>query len=155
MTSSPDPTRDQLAMTRSAQPTVLLDLPFTETDLPAVRRAVAAHADRTELPASRSRELVLIASELAANAIRHGGGKGRLLLWETPTGLSIQVSDHGPGLPEHHMMPEQRPEPTVPGGRGLWIVLSCADTFSLNNPAHGGALATATLHYPPQTMPEL
>jgi anti-sigma regulatory factor (Ser/Thr protein kinase) len=131
---------------------VLLDMPFTETDLPALRRAVAAHADRTPLPASRVHEFVLIASELAANAIRHGGGKGRLLLQETPTGLSLQVGDHGSGLPNPHALPRQRPEPTVPGGRGLWLVLTCADTFTLDNPTPGGALATATINYPPEAV---
>ena len=88
MTSSaaPDPPR---------QRTYLLDEPFTERDLQALRRIVAAHADRTALPASRVSDLVLIVAELAANAVRHGGGSGRLRVWSTGEALYCQVTDGG------------------------------------------------------------
>jgi anti-sigma regulatory factor (Ser/Thr protein kinase) len=124
---------------------LVLDEPFSEADLQALRRTVAAHADRTRLPRGRVPDLVLIASELAANAIRHGGGKGRLRLWQTTDALVCQVTDHGPGLPEPHALPAQRPEPTVAGGRGLWLVLTYADAIAIRSGNGNGTSITATL----------
>jgi anti-sigma regulatory factor (Ser/Thr protein kinase) len=124
---------------------MILDEPFVEADLQALRRAVAAHADRSRLPRGRVADLVLIASELAANAIRHGGGKGRLRLWQTADALVCQVTDHGPGLPTAHTLPTQRPEPTVTGGRGLWLVLTYADTIAVESDTGNGTTITATL----------
>src|SRR5262245_51780454 len=107
---------------------LVLDEPFTEPDLQALRRTVPAHAGRARVP-----DLVLIASELAANAIRHGGGRGRLRLWRTADALVCEVTDDGPGLPSAHVLPAQRPEPTVTGGRGLWLVLTYADAIAVRS----------------------
>src|SRR5256885_14196323 len=90
---------------------LVLDEPFTEADLQALRRAVAAHADPSPLPRARVPDLVLIASELAANAIRHGGGQGRLRLRPTAEAPVCQLADHGPGLPAPPPLPGQRPHP--------------------------------------------
>jgi len=77
-----------------------LDLPFAGDDLYLLRAAVAAHAGRLGVADDRIGHLVTVASELAANAIRHGGGAGRLRLWRDPTAVFCQVSDHGPGIPD-------------------------------------------------------
>jgi anti-sigma regulatory factor (Ser/Thr protein kinase) len=142
MTTSPNP---RTSRRPDQAPVVLLDQPFTEADLPALRRAVAAHADRTALSALRVTDLVLIASELAANAIRHGGGTGRLRLWSTGDSIHCQVSDRGPGLAQP--LPRQRPEPTITSGRGLWLVSSYADALIVDTGSDGGTLVTAVLHY--------
>src|SRR5512142_1419620 len=73
-----------------------IEQPFEERDLPALRRTVAAHGDRAGLSRRRVSDLVLIVSELAGNAIRHGGGRGRLRLWRSRGALYCEVSDHGP-----------------------------------------------------------
>jgi anti-sigma regulatory factor (Ser/Thr protein kinase) len=127
---------------------VVLDQPFDEHDLPALRRAVAAHADRTALPDRRVTDLVLIASELAANAVRHGGGKGRLRLRVRTDTLELEVSDRGPGMPHPHPLPRRRPEPTLTGGRGLWLVLTYADHLTIAERSGGGTVVTAALDLP-------
>jgi signal transduction histidine kinase len=63
-----------------------------------------------------------VAHELSSNAVRHGGGTGRLRLWRTATALVVQVSDTGHGLADPVQAGRTRPLPSVPGGRGLWIV---------------------------------
>jgi anti-sigma regulatory factor (Ser/Thr protein kinase) len=130
---------------------VLVDQPFTEADLPALRRTVAAHADRTRLSAARIRDLVLIVSELASNAVRHGGGAGRLRLWATPDTVSCEISDSGPGLAAAVGLPRQRPEPTVSGGRGLWLADQFADALIIKEGDGGGTVATAVLRLPDGT----
>jgi anti-sigma regulatory factor (Ser/Thr protein kinase) len=142
MTSSPVPDPP-------GQQTYLLDEPFTERDLQVLRRTVAAHADRTTLPASRVSDLVLIVAELAANAVRHGGGSGRLRVWSTGEVLYCEVTDGGPGLSLPYPLPDQRPEPSVTSGRGLWLVVNYADDITIGTGTDGGGtVVTATLRLP-------
>ncbi|KUL29450.1 ATP-binding protein [Actinoplanes awajinensis] len=114
----------------SPQKTSLLQ-EFDSHSLYAVRSAVAAHAVALGLPEERLSTLLLIATELATNAFRHGGGSGRLRLWRTEESVFLQVSDDGPGLARPQEA-GRRPAPlSSPGGRGLWIVRQIADHLDI------------------------
>ena len=76
--------------------TAVLDQAFDGDSLYALRAAVAAHAAEAGLPRQRVYDVVAAAHELAANAVRHGAGHGRLLLWADGRSLHCQVSDDGP-----------------------------------------------------------
>jgi hypothetical protein len=56
----------------------LLDRRFDARGLSLLRAVVLAHAVEAGMPASRARDVMLAAHELAANAVRHGAGTGRL-----------------------------------------------------------------------------
>ena len=56
---------------------------------------MAAHGSQAGLSDGRTRDLVLAVHELAANAVRHGAGQGRLRLWATPDGVRCEVTDDG------------------------------------------------------------
>ncbi len=110
-----------------------LDQTFDEQALFALRSAVAAHA--AELGASRSlADTILVAHELCSNAVRHGGGSGRLRLWRAGEFLYCQVCDSGPGLADPERAGTVRPPPSVPGGRGLWIARQLADLHIASGP---------------------
>lgn len=128
---------------------MLLDQPFGEQDLHMLRNAVAAHADHLGLAAGRTGDLVLIVSELSSNAVRHGGGGGRLRLWVDGSALVCEVSDSGPGL--RRPPPTDRPEPSSPNGRGLWLVHRYADTIEVDTPDAGGTVATVTIRLTPRS----
>ncbi|MEU4221883.1 ATP-binding protein [Actinoplanes sp. NPDC026623] len=128
---------------------MLLDEPFELKDLTALRAAVAAHADRTRLSPERVADLVLIAAELTSNAVRHGGGRGRLRLWTTDSTACCQVTDCGPGLPATYRMPQQAPGVAVAGGRGLWLVRCFSDTVTVEHPGRHGVAVTAAINLPP------
>jgi anti-sigma regulatory factor (Ser/Thr protein kinase) len=82
---------------------------------------VAAHA--AALGAGEAvYDVVLIAHELSSNAVRHGGGTGRLHLWSDADRIMCRVTDSGPGLADGAGRGDDLPSPQVPGGRGLWIV---------------------------------
>ena len=147
MTTSPRPDAAGKQDTESDEISVFLDQAFEEGDLVSLRRSVAAHADRTKLGQSRVNDLVLIAYELATNAVRHGGGQGRLRLWLAGGAVHCQVSDSGPGLPEQHRGEPGRPGLGATGGRGLWIALTFSDQLELSN-SPGGATVTATIRLP-------
>jgi anti-sigma regulatory factor (Ser/Thr protein kinase) len=111
-----------------------LDLPIVEDSLHTLRRHAVTHARSLGMPGDRVGNLMVVVSELATNAIRHGGGTGRLTLWRHGPNLYCQVRDHGPGIPDPYAG-STRPDLTAINGRGLWIcrqistdlVISCLD----------------------------
>jgi anti-sigma regulatory factor (Ser/Thr protein kinase) len=123
--NSTDPAADsavrQSAVRQPGEPPAsLLDQPFGLDGLYSLRAAVAAHAARLGASPTVIDQLVIVVSELASNAIRHGGGAGRLRLSGDPDRIHLEISDHGPGMTDPTRGID-RPEPTATGGRGLWI----------------------------------
>lgn len=115
---------------------VSLDLPFDSDGLYAVRSSVAAHAGHLGASTQVVQRALIVASELATNAVRHGGGRGRLRLWVAGGRLHGEVSDSGRGLADTAAGTE-RPPPTAPGGRGLWISRQLADEFAIESSPNG------------------
>ncbi len=121
----------------------LLEQDFDASSLFALRAAVSAHASASGLTGHRLYDVVTTAHELAANAVRHGAGSGRLRLWADDGVLLCQVTDEG--LP-------QAPEDGPPGGawekeqkehgHGLWVVSQVADWFTIDRDA-AATIATA------------
>jgi anti-sigma regulatory factor (Ser/Thr protein kinase) len=81
----------------SAIPVLAQD--FDAGSLYALRAAVAAHATQAGVPEFRAADVVLAVHELAANAIRHGAGRGRLVITKHDSALHCQVTDDG--APRH------------------------------------------------------
>ncbi len=107
---------------------------FDGGDLYALRAAVATYV--TEVAGEQAAEtVVLIAHELCSNAVRHGGGAGRIRLWIAGDDeIHCEVTDSGPGLTD----PEAGrtlPPPSLPGGRGLWIARNMSDVRIVTGPA--------------------
>lgn len=119
MVSIPRPERPVVAA--GVPETVALDQRFVRGDLYAVRAAVAAHASELGGAQQDVENLVIVASELATNAIVHGGGRGRLRLWTVDGMIAMQVADDGPGFADAEHAGLRRQDPAAPGGRGLWL----------------------------------
>ena len=107
----------------------LLDQPFDRDSLVALRSAVAAHASRLGLPDDQVEHVVLVAYELASNAVRHGAGHGRLRLAAGDGVIGCTVTDRAAGSADAGTAGsdpagadrERRPRPVagaVPGGHG-------------------------------------
>jgi anti-sigma regulatory factor (Ser/Thr protein kinase) len=118
----------------------LLEQDFDSGSLYVLRAAVAAHAAAAGLSRSRVYNVVAAAHELAANAVRHGAGRGRLRLWADGEFLYCQVSDDGPARSG-----DQQPTGAAAWhreyGHGLWLVGEVADQLSID---HGPDGTTAT-----------
>ena len=128
---SPDPTGGSLPGAGGGEPPVLDQL-FDGDSLYSLRAAVAAHASQAGMPEGRARDLVLAVHELAANAVRHGAGHGRLRLWVTGDAMWCEVTDDGPpeladgtgaGPPDEALWP-------VEPGHALWLIRQVADQAS-------------------------
>lgn len=71
--------------------------------------------------------ILTVATELATNAIRHGGGRGRLLLWVEADAVRLRVGDGGLG--PVLATPPTAPPPEAVGGRGLWLCTVLSEEF--------------------------
>ncbi|MDG4766349.1 ATP-binding protein [Solwaraspora sp. WMMD406] len=145
--SSPDPTavdtdgRTDLVRTEPD----LLDQPFDQDGLYGLRATLSAHAPRLRVSQEETEHLLIVASELATNAIRHGGGTGRLRLWRHGDSLYCEVSDHGPGITDQQVGTVP-PNQSRTGGRGVWICRQlCSDLTIAHGPSGQGAVVTAVL----------
>ena len=125
------------------------DLTFDSGTLPAVRAEVRNHARRAGFSESRIDDMVLAIHELAANAVSHGAGAGRLRIWALSGALQCQVDDGDPlasGDPAGSAAARQGGEviamnsasrtaalsswPAAPG-HGLWVVQQVADQMQI------------------------
>ena len=108
---------------------------FTIDGLRRVRDLVEHAARVAGVSASNVHGLVIAVSEVAANAVRHGGGRGRIVIEQTDEGVRVEVSDHGPGLPEH--LSHDLPSPEAVSGRGLWMVRNLCRDLHITSTACG------------------
>ena len=128
----PQPVTDDLAgIPEPAE--LVLDMAFDVDNLHGLRSAVAARAGNMGITLN---DLLIVASELASNAIRHGGGRGRLRLWQSGDRLYCQVSDNGPGIADASVGLET-PDPRQTGGRGVWIVRRLSEYVEIERTADG------------------
>ncbi|MEV0271980.1 MAG: ATP-binding protein [Hamadaea sp.] len=114
---------------------------FRLDGLAAVREATAAAARTAGAGEERANAMVIIANELATNAVMYGGGVGRLRVWRTPGQLFCEVSDAGVGMPDPFGVGWELVGPDAPHGRGLWLVRRLADGVEI----HSGDAGTTVL----------
>jgi len=121
---------------RDGQRPLILDQAFDADSLYALRAAVAAHATQAGLPLGRADDLVIAVHELAANAVRHGAGHGRLRVWQTDQALLCEIADDGAPDTSQADGPQAAPWRTEPG-HGLSLVRQVADQTSLTSGPDG------------------
>jgi anti-sigma regulatory factor (Ser/Thr protein kinase) len=127
---------------------LLADQEFDSGSLHAVRDAAAAAAAAAGLPRARIYDAVAAVHELAANAVRHGGGRGRLRAWTAYGRLYCQVSDNGTqaGVPRPDGQAPWHSEP----GHGLWLVRQVTDHASITCGPDGTTATVSFTARPPR-----
>jgi anti-sigma regulatory factor (Ser/Thr protein kinase) len=141
---SSDPGRSQAPPSAG---TAVLDQAFDSDSLYALRAAVAAHAAEAGLPRQQVYDVVTAAHELAANAVRHGAGHGRLRLWADRRTLRCQVSDDGPADKDAARLdPAAWPREH---GHGLWIIDQVADQVTLDRDPASTVVSVTFIISPP------
>jgi len=110
-------------------------------DLRPVRALVAAAGRRAGLDSSRCTDLVIAASEVAANTLRHTDGTGIVRVWSADEEVLCQVEDSG--FIADPLAGHRRPVDTGPGGQGLWLVNQLCDLAEISTSELG---TTIRLH---------
>lgn len=112
-------------------------LAFARDGLASVRQLVGREAGLS-LSAERASDLVVAASELAANSVLHGGGSGALRIWRDSGALLVEVRDRG--TIEQPLAGRLRPGLHQEGGRGLWIANQLCDLVQIRSSANESAV---------------
>ena len=100
-----------------------------------LRHAVASAAERAGLTGQRLDDFVLAVNELLTNAVRHGGGTGRVGLWARAGSVVCEVTDRGAGLAGPP--PAGRPAADQTGGWGLWLAGELTDSLDVETGEDG------------------
>jgi anti-sigma regulatory factor (Ser/Thr protein kinase) len=112
-------------------------LAFAAPDLPQLRSHVTRLGRESGLDPERCRDLTQAVAEIAANSVRHGGGKGELLTWVQPGALVCEITDRGRlGNP---MVGRQAPSSEQGKGRGLWLANQISDLVQIRSTPQGTA----------------
>ncbi len=133
---------------------------FDSGTLQALRADVHARVSRAGLDIHRVEEIVLAIHELAANAIKHGAGAGRLRIWDLAGTLRCQVDDGpralddpAPGTDPGEVKATEAQSPSgtsvvsrwATPGHGLWVVQQVADQLRITSTPRGTS-ATVTFN---------
>jgi anti-sigma regulatory factor (Ser/Thr protein kinase) len=114
------------------------EVPFGGEHLGVVRRILTTWAGEERLAAEPTEELVLAVNELATNSVRHGGGRGRLLLWRETDMLVCEIQDSG--QIDDPLIGRSPPAPNQHTGRGLWLVHQLCDLVQIHSSTAGTAV---------------
>jgi anti-sigma regulatory factor (Ser/Thr protein kinase) len=126
----------------------LIELRFDLDTLTDLRTAVRGQAAELGLTDHRVSDFVLVADELAANSVRHGGGGGVLRLWRQGSSAICEV--HDVGVITDPLVGRRRPDfANTVGGAGLWtanrlcdlLLIRSAEAFGTCVRAHFAAIA--------------
>lgn len=107
-----------------------------------VRMRVRLFARRTGLDAASADNMVMAASELATNSLRHGGGRGTMRMWATGGTMICEIADSG-HITGPALLGRQMPSVRQDGGRGLWLANQLCDLVQIRSGATG---TTIRLH---------
>jgi anti-sigma regulatory factor (Ser/Thr protein kinase) len=109
----------------------------TAEDLAMIRRHVLEICTSAGVDPDRCSQLGLATNEITANAIQYGGGHARIVITAGATEVSVDIHDNGPGL---SVVKPQRPEPTAPHGRGLWLADQLCDAMQVSSTTRGTSI---------------
>jgi anti-sigma regulatory factor (Ser/Thr protein kinase) len=113
----------------------VVTIEFDADGLPRVRDLAEQAAIGHGLGPGRAWDVKIIAGELAANSLRHGGGSGRLRLWDDEGHLVCEISDSG--RLTDPLAGRRPPRADHLGGHGLLLVNHLADLVRLRTAAEG------------------
>lgn len=136
---------------RSADP--LLICAFDRTSLATLRADLNACGAAHGLGDVALAHFVLAVNEIATNAVRHAGGKGRLCLWHDGGALWCEVEDDGPGIAPRHLLRAGDRRADRIGGHGLWLAQHICDYHDIDT-ASSGTRITLRYTLPPAAPPD-
>ncbi len=93
-----------------------------------LRSKLSAIAQRLGISDPKRESLLLVASEMVSNQIKHAGGRGMLQLWQQPGPiLDILALDYGPGIANLYLAEKDGYSTTNTLGKGLGTIRRLSD----------------------------
>jgi anti-sigma regulatory factor (Ser/Thr protein kinase) len=114
------------------------ELRYGAGEIADVRKFVRGFAAERGLGLSETENLVLAASELATNSVRHATGAGSARVWTEGGTLFCEIRDAG--LIEDPLVGRVVPPVDALGGRGVWIVNQLCDLVQVRSSGAGTAV---------------
>jgi serine/threonine-protein kinase RsbW len=106
----------------------------TPATIPLGRHLLSDWLEHLGVEETELADMVLVASELCSNAVRHASGApGSLVLraWAEGDSVVVEVQDDGAGFELTHRWDDELPDPDVERGRGLYVVEALTDEISV------------------------
>jgi anti-sigma regulatory factor (Ser/Thr protein kinase) len=132
-----DPVQLARALTPEFEPLPLLRPLAPAADARAFRQALAVEMTDARVPELTALDMLVAATEVFANAMRHGGGVSRMRTGMVEGRFVCEISDSGSGLddPLAGYLP---PRPGHGRGAGLWIARQLATRVDVISPPGRG-----------------
>lgn len=111
------------------------EMPFDESQLHELRMFVKAQAVERGVESARVPDVILAVHETATNSIRYGAGGGVLRIWSQDGKMICEVHDHG--HIDQPLVGRVTPDPTEPGGFGLWLANQFCDLVQVRTSTDG------------------
>jgi anti-sigma regulatory factor (Ser/Thr protein kinase) len=115
-----------------------VEMAFDEERLHDLRALVRAEASERGVHPARAPDLVLAVDEAVTNSIRYGGGGGLLRIWSQDGKLICEVRDDG--LIDQPLVGRVTPDPSEPGGFGLWLANQLCDLVQVRTSTQGSSI---------------
>lgn len=110
-------------------------LEFGLDDLHDLRSLVAEVGTAAGLTGGQVADLSVAASELAANSILYGGGRGLATVWDEDGAVFVEIADGG--RISDPTVGQVRPDPSAEHGRGLYIANQLCDEVTIDSGQSG------------------
>ena len=98
--------------------------------VPLARHFFADWLEHLAIDTDDIADLLLVASELCANAVHHGRGTTNSLVlraWAEGNDIVLQAEDDGSGFDPPQRYEDELPDPEAVAGRGLFLIQSLSD----------------------------
>ncbi len=106
----------------------------SDATVPLGRHLLGDWLDLLDVDPEERSDLLLVATELSANAVRHASGAPAgvcLRAWVERDAVVVEVSDDGAGFERDDLRPADVPDPDVERGRGLFVVEALTDEVTV------------------------
>ena len=111
-----------------------------ESAIILLRSKFAALAQRINIPDLTKEKMLLVASELVHNNIKHAEGRGLIQVWQQPGPiLDVLTLDYGPGIADLAKAEEDGYSTSNTFGKGLGAIRRLSDeSYIYSQPEHFG-----------------
>lgn len=95
-----------------------------------LRSKLLAISQRLHIHPLKQEKMLLVASEILSNQIKHADGHGLIQLWQQPESMfDIFALDYGPGIPNIHQAEKNGYSTSNTLGQGLGIIRRSSDEY--------------------------